>query len=52
VQFAYREIGTVLSILSSARDDSRREFNRIFKETTKLGKDLHGQDYELRKPIL
>ena len=27
-----------------------REFRRIFEETSKLGGNLHGEDFELRKP--
>ena len=27
-----------------------REFRRIFEETSKLGVNLHGEDFELRKP--
>ena len=27
-----------------------REFRRIFEETSKLGVNLHGEDFDLRKP--
>lgn len=32
------------------REASTREFGRIFVEATKLGKDLHGEQFELHQP--
>ena len=32
------------------RDNSESEFARIFEETTKLGQELHGSEFELSKP--
>ena len=39
-----------MSNLKSMRSDSERVFKRIYAETTKLGKDLHGDDFELKQP--
>ena len=45
-----QEGDTVLSILKDTKSDSVREFRRIFEETSKLGVNLHGEDFDLRKP--
>ena len=50
VIYAYREVNSVISTLKSMRDQYRRQFNKIFAETTKLGKDLHGDDFVLCIP--
>ena len=47
---AYRVVHAVASILKSMREESERVFKRIYAETTKLGKELHGEDFELRQP--
>ena len=38
------------SALNSIREGSDREFKRIFEETTTLGKQLYGDDFELEQP--
>ena len=40
----------MLSILKDTKSDSVKEFRWIFEETSKLGVNLHGEDFELRKP--
>lgn len=47
---AYKEVEGVISTLKSMRDNSDGEFARIFKETTKLGQELHGSEFELTQP--
>ncbi len=42
VIYAYRQVRAVVS--------TEREFKRIFAETNKLTKDLHGEDFELSQP--
>ena len=32
------------------REEPEREFNRIFRETSKLAKDLHGEEFVLSQP--
>ena len=50
VIYAYREVSSIISTLKSMRDQSSRQFNKIFVETTNLGKDLHGDDFVLCLP--
>ena len=45
VFYAYKQITSVLSTLKSMRVNSDREFHKIFDEATRLGKNLHGEDY-------
>lgn len=47
VVYAYKH---VISSFKSMREDSETEFRKIFKEATKLGKDLHGPAFELEQP--
>ena len=47
---AYKEVGSVVLVMRLMRDNSESEFARIFEETTKLGQELHGSEFELRKP--
>jgi hypothetical protein len=46
----YRYIGSVLAIRNSAGDDSRREFNKILKETIKLGMSVMSKTVSLGNP--
>ena len=41
---------TIVDSLKVMRSRSERGFSRIFIEATKLGKDLHGEDFELSMP--
>lgn len=50
VFYAYKEVNSVVSTLKGMRDNSEREFHKIFEEATKLGKGLHGEDYLLSLP--
>ena len=47
-----QEVFTVLLILKDMKSDSLREFRQIFEETSELGVNFHGEDFELRKPRL
>ena len=50
VVYAYKEVQSVISTLKGMRERSSSEFKNIFSEAQKLGKDLHGQDFELSRP--
>ena len=50
VIYAYRQVDSVISALRSMREGSDREFKRIFAEITTLGKQLHGEKFELEQP--
>ena len=52
VIYAYKEINGVLSSLKSMRNNATATFGAIFKETTRLAKTLHGEDFELKCPRL
>ena len=48
--YAYRQDDSVISALKSMKEGSDREFKRIFAEATTLGKQLHGENFELEQP--
>ena len=50
VFYAYKQVNSVVSTLKGMRDNSDREFHKIFEEATKLGKSLHGDEYLLCIP--
>ena len=50
VHYAYKEVDNVISVLKSLRDNSEKEFARIFEEACKLGQKLHGNNFELNQP--
>ena len=50
VVYAYKEVQSVISTLKGMRERSSSEFKNIFSEAQKLGKDLHGQDFEHSRP--
>ena len=50
VIYAYRQVDSVISALKSMRKGSDRELKRIFAEATTLGKQLHGEKFELEQP--
>ena len=52
VFYAYKQVNSVVSTLKGMRDNSDREFHKIFEEATKLGKTLHGDDYLLCLPCI
>ena len=47
---AYSLVDKILTTLKAMRKNSSLEFNKQFAEATKLGKQLHGEDFELTKP--
>ena len=51
VFYAYNHIKPVLSTLQSMRDNSDREYHKIFEEATSPGRSLHGEDYFCLPPI-
>ena len=52
VVYAYKMVNSVVSVLKALRNDSTHEFKKQFTEATKLGKQLHGDDFILSKPRL
>ena len=48
--YAYKQVRSVLSTLKDMKKESTEGFKRVFANTTKLGKDLHGEQFELQKP--
>ena len=48
----YKLVKSVVSALKALRMDSTSEFKKQFTEATKLGKQLHGDDFILSKPRL
>ena len=50
VLYAYTESKRVLTNLDTMRESSEKEFKIIFDETSKLGKDVHGVNFALKKP--
>ena len=48
--YAYKQVSAVVSTLSDMRRQSSVEFKRIFDDATKLGQDLHGEQFELSIP--
>ena len=50
--YAYREVSNIIEMLMRMRQVSEKGFKTIFDETTKLGKQLYGTDYELKKTEL
>ena len=50
VLYAYTEASSIISVLQNMRENSEKEFKLIFDSTLKLGRDLHGNDFELCQP--
>ena len=50
VVYAYKQVKSVLSSLKKMRESSTEEFSKVFTETLKLGRELHGEDFELTIP--
>lgn len=50
VIYAYGEVRTIVDLSQKMREESEREFSSIFAETTKLGKELYGDDFEPKQP--
>jgi len=52
VVYAYKIVKRVVSTLKAMRCDSTTEFKKQFAEATKIGKQLHGDDFQLTMPRL
>ena len=50
VLYAYKEVRSIVSVLQSLRAESEEGFSRMFGETSCLGRDLHGDSFELTMP--
>ena len=50
VTYAYQQVTSVVSILKKMREDSSSQFHSLFTETTQLGQQLHGDQFELSTP--
>ena len=48
--YAYGEVGNIIELLVRMKEESEQVFRTIFSETTMLGKELYGTDFELNKP--
>ena len=47
--YAYKQVRSVVSTLKDMKKESTEGFKRVFANTTKLGKDLHREQFELQK---
>ena len=52
VLYGHREVKRVVSTFEKMRRNSEQEFRRIYRQATKLGKDLNGREFELSTPRL
>ena len=50
VLYAYKEVENTIRYLKEMRENSQREFKRIFDSAKKLGQDLHGSSFTLTQP--
>ena len=50
VTYAYKQVNSAVTTLKKMREDSSREFHQLFIETTQLGQQLHGDQFELSTP--
>lgn len=50
VLHAYKQVCDITSSFKQMREESEKEFKIIFEETTQLGKDLHGNAFQLSQP--
>ena len=50
VASAYRLVEKIVSRLKSMRSNSLSEFKKQFSEAIKIGKKLHGEQFELTLP--
>ena len=48
--YAYKQVRSVVFTLKDMKKESTECFKRVLTNTTKLGKDLHGEQFELQKP--
>ena len=52
VLFAYTQVKSVISAFKQMRDNATQCFSKIFEETAKLARNLHGADFTLKRPRL
>ena len=50
VFYAYKKVAKVVDGLKTMRSSSESEFSPLFQEASKLGKALHGEEFELSLP--
>ena len=50
VTYVNQQVTSVISILKKMREDSSSHFHTLFTETTHLGQQLHGDQFELSTP--
>jgi len=50
VLYAYKEVKNTIKSLKEMRENSQREFHKIFTSANKLGQDLHGCSFRLTQP--
>ena len=50
VTYAYQQVSSVVSTLKEMREDSSSQFHSLFLETTQLGQQLHGDQFQLSTP--
>ena len=50
VFYAYNKVTGIVDYLKGMRSRSERELSRIFMEANKLGKNLHGEEFEIVMP--
>ena len=50
VIYAYQQVTSVVFTLKKMREDSSSQFHSLFTETTQLGQQLHGDQFELSTP--
>ena len=52
VVYAYKQVHALITSLKGMRARADETFGKIFKDTTTLAKQIHGEDYELTRPRL
>ena len=50
VVYAYKQVEKVISTLRSLRSDSVTEFRKLFSEALRIGRQLHGDTFQLTSP--
>ena len=50
VTYAYQQVTSAVSTLKKMREDSSSQFHQLFIDTTQLGQQLHGDQFELFTP--
>ena len=50
--YAYKQVHALITSLKGMRARADETFSKIFKDTTTLAKQIHGEDFELTRPRL